>query len=360
MNNQITDPQPEIKNKCETIKDFFPLFNEKIKKAKRVVLMLHKSPDLDSAGSNFGIRGYLKEINPEIEIKIISADKPSSNISDFITKESDVPLEIIDPATFNFSSGDLAVSIDFADISRATRQEFKIPNQIDQTIIDHHVIPAIEDKLNFINTGFMSSSSIVFYLYKEAEIKIPRKDFEFLILGLLGDSGFLRFRDKNFLSTLEIIANFCKNYDTGTYFDIIEYLESNKSPEEFILQGIYLSNLVYDKDKNYAYTHMMLEERKSRGVPVDYVEVINGAMSIRNIGNAEFVFSVNEDKKEANKYNISFRTCSGSKYVVRTIAEKLGGGGHPSAAGVQIDASSMQDAIERVKSAINELNGLRN
>jgi nanoRNase/pAp phosphatase (c-di-AMP/oligoRNAs hydrolase) len=45
--------------------------------------------------------------------------------------------------------------------------------------------------------------------------------------------------------------------------------------------------------------------------------------------------------------------------VVREIAQKLGGGGHPKAAGGQIEALNIEEAIEKVKAAINELNGLR-
>ncbi|NBO17506.1 MAG: hypothetical protein EBV07_01280 [Proteobacteria bacterium] len=68
---------------------------------------------------------------------------------------------------------------------------------------------------------------------------------------------------------------------------------------------------------------------------------------------------MSEDKHEKNKFNISFRSCTGSNFEVRSIAERLGGGGHPAAAGVQIEAVDMKEAIERVRSAIHELNELR-
>jgi phosphoesterase RecJ-like protein len=354
-----TDPNP-VKNRVETISEFLEPFNEKVEKAQRIILFLHKSPDLDSAGANFGISNYLKTFNSNAEIIILSSDKPSQNLLHQINRDLQEKFEIIDPSLFEYKEGDLAISIDFSDFSRCTRNnEYKLPTFVDQAILDHHVIPEFDDKLNFISTDFMSSSTMVYNLYKEKGIKIPQREFDFLVLGLLGDSGFLRFRDRNFLMSLELVASYVKNYGEKGYFDTIENLESNKAIEEFILSGIYLNNLKYEKGADYAYTTLTMDERREKGIADDFAEITNGAMHIRNIEKTKFTFSVVQDKKEANKYNLSFRTCAGSDFVVREIAQKLGGGGHPKAAGGQIEATNIQEAIEKVKAAINELNGIR-
>ena len=65
-----TDPNP-VKNRVETISKFVEPFNEKVEKAQRIILFLHKSPDLDSAGANFGISNYLKTFNSKAEIIIL-------------------------------------------------------------------------------------------------------------------------------------------------------------------------------------------------------------------------------------------------------------------------------------------------
>jgi phosphoesterase RecJ-like protein len=341
-----------------------PEFNlklqEKIQKAKRIILFLHKSPDPDSIGSNFGFLRYIKEYNPNSEIVILSVDDLSINLKNIIERYSSTLITKIEPANFDFQSGDLSVFIDFAEIHRASRVEgTKLPDFVDLAIIDHHVIPEINSILNFIETQNISASTIVYKLLLEANIKIDKETYIFLILGILGDSGFLRYRDSNFIQSLDIIKKFCETFGTENYFELIAQIEKNMPVEEFLLEGIYLNNLVYDEKNKFAYTSMTLQERQDKEVSLTYSEFINGATVIRNIGEALFSCSITEDKKEKNKFNISLRSSSGSNFVVRDIAVKLGGGGHVSASGAQIEAGSMQEAIERVKSAIHELNELR-
>jgi len=347
------------KNRYENISEFREVFNEKVKKAKRAIMFTHKSPDMDSVGSNFGLVEYLKTLNPDLEIKIISADSLSKNISEF-TNRSDTQITFMDPSTFGYLPGDLAISIDFADFTRTTRNlDFKLPVFVDQAIMDHHVVPAINDKPNFISKDNISSSTIVYKLYKDAQIELPKESFEFLILGILGDSGLLRFKDKNFLDSLDIIKDYCERFGSDGYFQIIEAIEANKPSEELSLQQIFLKNYQFDKNGKFMFTTITLQERADAGIAADYADITNGAMLIRNYEGALFTFCISEDKYEENKFNISFRSCTGSNFEVRSIAEKLGGGGHPAAAGVQISAENIEDAIGKVRTAIHELNELR-
>jgi phosphoesterase RecJ-like protein len=326
----------------------------KINNSKRTILFLHKSPDLDSIGSNYGIIQFIENYSKTNEIIIISVDELSINLKSITEKYSKIILNIVDPSNFEFKEGDLAIFIDFAEIHRASRVEgIKLPSFIETAVVDHHVIPEMSGILNFIDTQNISASSIVYKLYEEANLEIKKESFIFLILGILGDSGFLRFKDKNFTHSLEVIKKFCETYGTDDYFEIISEIEKNTPVEEFILEGIYLNNLVYEEKNKFAYTTMTLKERELKQVPLNYSEYLNGATVIRNIGNALFTFSITEDKKEINKFNISFRAASGTGFNVREIAAKLGGGGHIAAAGAQIEAKDILEAIEKVKRVIN-------
>jgi len=348
-----SDSQMELpKNRHENISEFREILDTKISQAQRVILFFHKSPDFDSVGSNYGFIHYLKQINPGVELVIVSADKLTKNVSEF-TKKSETEINFVDPAMFEYQEGDLAISIDFADISRTTREEgFKLPGSVDQAIIDHHVIPPIEDRLNFISKENISSATIIYKLYKDAGIEIPKETFEFLIFGILGDSGLLRFKDRNFLDSLQIIRDYCEKFGVNGYFEIIEAIEANKPAEELLIQGIFLKNYRFDKEGKFMYTTITLKEREEAGIPSDYADITNGAMLIRNYEGALFTFCISEDKFEKNKFNISFRSCTGSNFEVRSIAERLGGGGHPAAAGVQIEAHDMIDAVDKVKKEI--------
>lgn len=342
----------------EKLSLFSKKLKEKISNSKRVILFQHKHPDLDSIGSNIGFINYIKHFNPNAEVYILSADEPSRNMFERIKKVIPEHFIVIDPSKFDYLNDDVLVFIDFADISRASRfPEFEIRNTGNVFVMDHHVvIPKYENA--YIETSNQSASSIVYEILDLENIEIEKINYEFIIMGILGDSGFLRYRDNKFTQTLGIINKFITKYNSSSYYELIESLEQNRPLEEYNLQKVYLNNLVYKN--NYAYTSITSEEREKAGVSHDFSETTNGAVLIRNIENTKFVFSVTQDLNFSDKFNLSFRTCSGSNFIVRDLAEKLGGGGHAFAAGAQIQASNMESAISLITSAINEFNSLWN
>jgi len=345
----------EINSKLEI---FSQKLKEKISKSKRVILFQHKHPDLDSIGSNIGFINYIKYFNSQAEIFVLSADEPSRNMYERIKKVIPEHFIVIDPSKFDYSNDDVLVFIDFADISRASRfPEFEIRNSGNIFVMDHHVVtPKYEN--SYIETQNQSASSIVYEILALENIKIEKTNYEFIIMGILGDSGFLRYRDNKFTQTLGIINRFINEFGASSYYEIIESLEQSRPLEEYNLQKVYLNNLVFKED--YAYTSITNEERVNAGVSHNFSETTNGAVLIRNIESTKFVFSVTQDLNFSDKFNISFRTCSGSNYIVRELAEKLGGGGHAFAAGAQITASNMESAINLITSAINEFNRIWN
>jgi len=343
----------------QNLPDFAKLLSEEIIKATRVILFLHKSPDLDSIGSNIGFLNFVYNYDSKKEVVILSKDEPSTSRLLKIREVTDGLLNIIDPQNYEFKTGDLAVFIDFPDISRTTNnKEFTLPSFVSKAVIDHHVPQGELSKMEYVSTSNLSASSIVYELIQNNSIELKKEYFEFILIGMLGDSGFLKFRDQKFIQSLGIIQKYCEMFGNDNYFKVIDYLEQNKPLEEYNLQKIYLNNLIFKN--NFAYTSMTAEERDKMGVAHNFSETTTGAGLIRNIEKTKFVFSVTQDILDKNLYNISFRSCAGSNFVVREIAQKLGGGGHPAAAGAQIEAEDMTNAINLVLSAVNELNGFWN
>lgn len=340
------------------LKNFSKTISEKIKNSNRIILFQHKHPDLDSLGSNIGFLNYIFHFKPSAEVFILSTDEPSKNIFQKVKQTFPEHFIIQDPSTFDFQKDDLLFFIDFADISRASKiADIELPSNLEVCVIDHHVVES-KYKTCYIEPSNQSASSIIYELIKSENIEFKKEYFEFIIMGILGDSGFLRYRDQKFLQTLETIKEFCENFGTTSYYQIIEFLETNRPIEEYNLQKIYLNNLVLEK--NYAYTSITNEERARAGVSHEFSETTNGAVLIRNIEGTKFVFAVTEDLKIKGKYNLSFRSCSGSDFLVRELAVKLGGGGHPAAAGAFVLTDNLENAISKVKAAIHEFDGFWN
>lgn len=338
----------------EKLEIFSKKLKEKISKSERVILFLHKSPDLDSIGSNIGFLNYIKNFNPTCQTYILSTDEPSRNMYERVKNIIPEHFIIIDPSKFDFKKQDLLVFIDFAEISRASRiPEFEIPSNSNVYVIDHHMVtPKYEN--SYVETLNQSASSIIYELLSLENIEIEKENYEFIIMGILGDSGFLRFRDNKFTQTLGIINRFVTKFSPASYYSLIESLEQNKALEEYNLQKVYLNNLVYKE--NFAYTSITNQQREEAGVSHNFSETTNGAVLIRNIEKTKFVFSVTQDSIYSDRFNISFRTCAGSEFVVRNLAEKLGGGGHAFAAGAQVKADDINLAINKILAVIDESN----
>lgn len=327
-----------------------------IKNSQRIILFLHLSPDLDSIGSNFGFLNFIINSKSDIKIKILSKDEPSANIFAKIRDLTGDILEIIDPQLFKYEAGDLAIFIDFPEIQRTTNnKEFRLPDFVETAIIDHHVFEIEPQNLNYINTKNLSAASIVYEINSQANIVLKKESFEFILMGILGDSGFLKHRDQKFVQSLAVIQKYCEEFGNENYFKIIDFLESHKPLEEYNLQKIYLNNLIYKE--NFAYTSMTNNDREAAGVSHTFSETTNGASLIRNIGNSKFVFSVTQDLDDPSLYRASFRSCLGENFQVRDMAVKLGGGGHLLAAGAQFKSENIESAINLVLQTVHELNG---
>jgi phosphoesterase RecJ-like protein len=336
------------------IQNFSQKLKEKIIATERVILFQHKSPDLDSLGSNIGFINYIKHFKPNAEIFILSTDEPSRNMYEKVKSIIPEHFIILDPSKFDYKNSDLLVFIDFAEISRATKfPEFQINSSKNVFVIDHHIVNPIYEN-SYVEPSNQSASSIIYELLTLEGIEIQKTNYEFIIMGILGDSGFLRYRDNKFTQTLGIISKFITKFGNESYYEIIESLEQNRPLEEYNLQKVYLNNLVFRDD--FAYTSITNQQRAEAGVSHSFSETTNGAVLIRNIEKTKFVFSITQDQFFEDRFNLSFRTCSGSKFVVRELAEKLGGGGHAFAAGAQVKASNIETVVNLVVSAINELN----
>jgi len=340
---------PESQN----LKNFSQILNNEITKAKRILMFFHENPDLDSIGSNYALHDYCRIINPDANIKIFSLDIPNGNLRHLIKLYGKAYFEVKNPINVNYEKDDLVLLTDISDISRATLQkDFTLPDFVKIISIDHHRVEPKHETF-YLNFENQSASSIVYELFKLNNFEISKNTFRFIIMGIVGDSGFFRFKDNKFVQTLNCIKEMVEKYGKDSYYDLIGNLEKNQPIEDFYFKKIFLKNLVISKD--YAYTFVTNKDREENKIPKDYVLINGGASFIKNLGNSKFIFTITQDVSNDNIFYLSFRSCAGSGFIVRTLAEKLGGGGHDEAAGAQIKALNIDEVKSLVLSAINEL-----
>ena len=87
---------------------------KEIKKAEKIVVLTHESPDGDAVGSSLAIKHMLKNLNKEADVIIPEYSRLFNFLPeiDQVKKESDI------------KKYDLAISVDCADLKRLAKKEY--------------------------------------------------------------------------------------------------------------------------------------------------------------------------------------------------------------------------------------------
>lgn len=327
---------------------FVHSFRAFVVQQQRIWLCLHTSPDLDAVGSNMAMAAWIRHVHPTCVVTIIGADRPSDNILQVVNAYDAHLYRHLDPADVDYQPGDAVVLVDVAAVGRCSVQrDLQLPATLPWAVVDHHQVVAAT-ALHHIDTSFQSAAALVYRLMQEDTVPLSQAVFAGVVMGILGDSGFFRFRDSHLVATLAIVQEFVQAHGIDAYYQLVDTLERNRPVSDFIIQGLYLASLHVEAD--YAYTTVTRAQKIAAGLSDAEMQGTNGASLIRNIGSTQFVFAVTE--REVGTFSVSFRTCAGSTRSVRIYAQALGGGGHPMAAGCEIDADNITTVVAKVKAVI--------
>lgn len=315
--------------------------SELIGDASKIMIMGHKNPDMDSIGSSLGIYRLAKTFGKEA---FIVCDKKSMAIKNFLEtlfKDEEYSEFIIDEeeAETNIDQGTLLIIVD-----THKRNYVEAPELLDSTskivVIDHHrkSTDYIENTiLSFQEVYASSASELVTELiqYSEAEVELKTIEAESLYAGIMVDTK--NFTFKTGVRTFEAAA-YLRKYgvdiirvkkwfqsDLDGYNKIAEIVKSAELINESIAISTYDE---VDKDSN-----------------VICAKAADELLTISNV-TASFVLG-----KLGDKIGISGRSIGDIN--VQVILEKLGGGGHITLAGAQVEGS-IEEVKENLKQKIEE------
>lgn len=313
-----------------------------IRQADQVFIMGHKNPDMDSFGSALGIyeackmenrKGFivLNEVVPSIRNiyeKVMDYDKDYEKV--FIDS---------DEAVLKATPKSLVVIVD-----NHRRASLECADLLDITehvvLIDHHRRGAdyIDSAtITYLETYVSSASEMVTELlfYMADDLKIPQVVAEALLAGISVDTK--NFYYQTGVRTFEA-ASILKRQgaDSIAVKNLFKDDESTvRSKSEVVSNAkIYRDNIAIG----------VFDEENEDSILVASVSA-DELMSILGI-DASFVLT-----RSRGRIHISGRSLG--KISVQLILEKIGGGGHLTSAGAQLD-STMEEAVETLKGAIDD------
>ena len=314
---------------------------ELIKENDKIMIMGHTNPDIDAIGSALGIYRIAKTLEKEAKI-VANVETPS--IKDLYESIKDQYQEIFISSETALAQVDSATLIVVVDTHKKTYVES--PELLTKTnkivVIDHHRRSAdfIDNSiLTFQEVYASSAAELVTEIiqYTQNEVELSEVEAEALYAGIMMDTK--NFTFKTGVRTFEAAA-----YLRRCGVDIIKvkkWFQSDLESYNTISEIVRKAEIVRDSIGISIYD---VQEKETSLI------CAKAADELLTIGNitASFVLGLMEDGKVC----ISGRSIGDVN--VQMILEKLGGGGHITLAGAQLENVTIDEAKQELISKINE------
>ncbi len=336
--------------------DFLKKFEEKIKESKNIVITSHQGPDDDSIGSVLSTHFYIKDYLKKEEVQIVYFSEKKERWKNFEGYEKIVFTDDIQPY---IEKADLLIIVDVSSYKRINKKEIKNPPYT--IVIDHHKTKEDNFQLEYIEYKTSTAEIIYDLFYKkivEEKKILEKKIVETLLLGILGDTGNLRYVD---YTQKEILKKVYELIEVGKInIDELESKYQKNSLESLKLSGELLKNLeVYEINDwpKFVVTHITRDYVKEYNIKQNVLTEASAEIKqyLKQIWNVHWGFILTPRTDYST--SISFRSTP-KGINVRLLAEKLMiGGGHDLAAGATIKNPSVEESKNIILDYIKKNSG---
>lgn len=318
-------------------------FRELIEETEQILIMGHKLGDMDSLGASMGVYACAKHFGKPAHIVIDKVTTAISTIYDQIISDKDYPSDIIINSTQvpNYISDQTLLVV--VDVNRPSYMEYPdILKMVEKIVVfDHHRVTAdhIENAvLSYIEPYASSTCEMITEItqYISDKIKLKSIEADALFAGITVDTK--NFVAKSGVKTFEAAAFLRRN---GADSVRVNRLFKND-------MASYKAKATAVKDAEIYRDMIAISICPSNVVNPNLISA-QAADELLNIYGikASFVLTYVE-----SVVYISARSIDDIN--VQIIMEKLGGGGHLSVAGAQLENITIEKAIEKLKSVIDE------
>jgi len=308
----------------------------------KIFIMGHSNGDMDSMGSSLGIYRIAKTLNKDAYIVNETNGMSLEKFIDVIKEDDSYKNVIIskDMAMTIANNESLVVVVDTNRKSYVEAPElFSITNRV--VVIDHHRMSTeyIENPiLSFQEVYASSASELVTELivYSKNDIKLTSIEVEALYAGIMMDTK--NFTFKTGVRTFEAAA-----YLRRCGVDIIKvkkWFQSDFETYTTVSEIVSKAEIVYDS------IALAVNEKEDENANIIGAKAADTLLTISDIS-ASFVIGV-----KGNKVFISGRSIGDIN--VQVILEKMGGGGHITLAGAQVEGKTIDEVKAELINNIND------
>ena len=310
---------------------------EEIKKAEKIVILTHESPDGDAVSSSLSVMHAISKLGKESDVIIPEFPKEFTFLpgAEKIKKESKV------------NQYDLAISVDCSDLKRlvGSNEYFETAKKTIQ--IDHHSVNAMFAELNYVDPVAPACCQILIGMFEYFGIEIDKEIGTCILTGIITDTGGFQYSGVT-PETFEFAAEILRK---GVNISkICQQVLRNKTKANCELTKLLYNRMEFFENGKIAISYVTLEDMEKTHAEIGDD---NGLVEIeRDIEGVEVAVLLKE-KEGANGYKASLR--SKEEVNVSNVCLLLGGGGHQRAAGCFISGTLEQVKIKILGAIKQEL-----
>jgi phosphoesterase RecJ-like protein len=330
------------------------LLKKQIKKAKNILLLTHKGPDIDAFSSMLLMYKSIREIYPEKQITMKARQYPSSKLP--LMKE----LTVLQKEDSIKPEGEDLIIITDSSLWKLCQEEGDTIRESNAPVffIDHHRTDIDEEERKdqfFINESRSSATEQVYITLQRIfgdKFKVDDDAAALVQYGIISDTGRFLF-DLTTPETFRVFAEVMEIYRVDV--EDFEY-RSAKFPREATDVVIeYLKTLTIEGDMAYMYISQdIIDQRGFEKQAVNEAFVFLKDKYLRFIQGVHWGFIVKPMFNDENEWSISFRSTKGYQDV-EVIAKELNGGGHEYASAVKIKANTVDEILDAVLNAVKKV-----
>jgi phosphoesterase RecJ-like protein len=297
------------------------LINNLIRPARRILLVTHVAPDGDAIGSLLGLGRFLRKLGKE---PIMACEDPVPEIYRWLPGSGEVVRHADGPH-------DLVISLDCSD-SRRMGQSYHDPKMpVPLVNIDHHVTNTMFGTVNWVDPASAATAQMILSLADALEWELIEPTAVCLLTGLVTDTR--SFRTSNVDSVAMRAA--LRLMEAGASLSEITRRALEQRPLASIrlwgeaIEQLHLhGDVLWTEVTRTMRDHWGLDENGDSGLT-------NFLSSVRE-ASVVIVFTERKD----GTVDVGMRAVPGCD--VAQVALKLGGGGHPQAAGCTMEGDLVE------------------
>ena len=313
-----------------------------IGEAPNVFIMGHTNADIDSLGSALGVYSLVRSLSREAYVVNNTIGLSVDNFIDAIKEDEQYKNVLINKteAINKITSDSLLVIVD-----THKKTYVEVPELLEKTnkivVIDHHRKSPdfIENAILTFHEVYASSAAELvteILQYAETEVKLTTIEAEGLYAGIMMDTK--NFTFKTGVRTFEAAAFLRKK--GVDILKVKKWFQSNLENYNVIADVVKNAEIVNNSIGISVY------ENEDKNANIICAKAADELLTISNI-TASFVLGM-----QGEQIYVSGRSIGDIN--VQLILEKLGGGGHITVAGAQIEGMTLEEAKKEIIRCINE------